>query len=73
MISNNILIRRIIMRIIIIIIKTNNISIIFPKVKQTANANPGRFGIKKSFGPILCVCYTNHALDQFLEGILKNR
>jgi hypothetical protein len=21
-------------------------------------------------GPILCVCYTNHALDQFLEGIL---
>jgi hypothetical protein len=22
-------------------------------------------------GPILCVCYTNHALDQFLEGILK--
>ncbi len=22
-------------------------------------------------GPILCVCYTNHALDQFLEGLLK--
>lgn len=22
-------------------------------------------------GPILIVCYTNHALDQFLEGILK--
>lgn len=21
-------------------------------------------------GPILCVCYTNHALDQFLEGLL---
>lgn len=21
-------------------------------------------------GPILCICYTNHALDQFLEGIL---
>lgn len=22
-------------------------------------------------GPILLVCYTNHALDQFLEGILE--
>ncbi|XP_076068567.1 NFX1-type zinc finger-containing protein 1-like [Oratosquilla oratoria] len=22
-------------------------------------------------GPILCVCYTNHALDQFLEGMLS--
>jgi len=22
-------------------------------------------------GPILVVCYTNHALDQFLEGILR--
>ena len=25
----------------------------------------------KRRGPILVVCYTNHALDQFLEGILK--
>jgi hypothetical protein len=24
----------------------------------------------KDFGPILCVCYTNHALDQFLEALL---
>lgn len=23
-----------------------------------------------TLGPILCVCYTNHALDQFLEGLL---
>ncbi|XP_037051302.1 NFX1-type zinc finger-containing protein 1-like isoform X2 [Bradysia coprophila] len=22
-------------------------------------------------GPLLCICYTNHALDQFLEGILN--
>lgn len=22
-------------------------------------------------GPLLCICYTNHALDQFLEGIVK--
>ena len=21
--------------------------------------------------PVLCVCYTNHALDQFLEGVLE--
>lgn len=25
----------------------------------------------KKIGPILVVCYTNHALDQFLEGVLK--
>lgn len=25
----------------------------------------------KHFNPILVVCYTNHALDQFLEGLLK--
>lgn len=25
----------------------------------------------KKFGPIVVVCLTNHALDQFLEGILK--
>ena len=24
-------------------------------------------------GPILCVCYTNHALDQFLEAIIRNK
>lgn len=27
--------------------------------------------LKQFDGPILCVCYTNHALDQFLEGIIK--
>ncbi|KAF3913332.1 hypothetical protein ABW20_dc0103338 [Dactylellina cionopaga] len=26
--------------------------------------------LKASLGPIICVCYTNHALDQFLEHIL---
>lgn len=26
---------------------------------------------KRTAPPILCVCYTNHALDQFLEGIYK--
>ncbi|KAG9063296.1 hypothetical protein KI688_004178 [Linnemannia hyalina] len=25
---------------------------------------------RKNFGPILCICYTNHALDQFLEHLL---
>lgn len=29
-------------------------------------------GIQTEYrGPLLCICYTNHALDQFLEGILK--
>uniref|UniRef100_A0A8C4QBK2 NFX1-type zinc finger-containing protein 1 n=1 Tax=Eptatretus burgeri TaxID=7764 RepID=A0A8C4QBK2_EPTBU len=27
--------------------------------------------IQKNLNPMLIVCYTNHALDQFLEGILK--
>ena len=26
---------------------------------------------KLDLGPILCVCYTNHALDQFLEGLVE--
>ncbi|KAH9084293.1 hypothetical protein LEN26_001090 [Aphanomyces euteiches] len=26
-----------------------------------------------SFGPILVVCYTNHALDQFLEGLIEDK
>ncbi|KAL7271873.1 hypothetical protein RUND412_005346 [Rhizina undulata] len=26
---------------------------------------------KTKIGPIICVCYTNHALDQFLEHLLK--
>ena len=26
---------------------------------------------KRKKGPILVVCYTNHALDQFLEGVIK--
>ncbi|KAF9139293.1 hypothetical protein BGX30_008146 [Mortierella sp. GBA39] len=25
---------------------------------------------RSNFGPILCICYTNHALDQFLEHLL---
>ncbi|KAK9808579.1 hypothetical protein WJX72_000022 [[Myrmecia] bisecta] len=45
-----------------------------------ANTQPQRpnermqpaFGsLKPEIGPILCVCYTNHALDQFLEGLLE--
>lgn len=27
------------------------------------------FGTKS---PILCICFTNHALDQFLEGLLDS-
>ncbi|KAE8381131.1 hypothetical protein BDV26DRAFT_256154 [Aspergillus bertholletiae] len=26
----------------------------------------------RQLGPILCVCYTNHALDQFLQGLLDS-
>ncbi|KAL5364485.1 hypothetical protein BJX96DRAFT_187908 [Aspergillus floccosus] len=28
--------------------------------------------IKKGLGPIICVCYTNHALDQLLEDLLDH-
>ncbi len=29
-------------------------------------------GRKTALMPVMCVCYTNHALDQFLEGLLKS-
>lgn len=28
-------------------------------------------GGRHALGPILCVCYTNHALDQFLVGLIE--
>ncbi|MCJ1330602.1 hypothetical protein MMC10_007287 [Thelotrema lepadinum] len=28
--------------------------------------------LNKNFGPILCICYTNHALDQLLEDVLDS-
>ena len=33
-------------------------------------ASQSRPSAKLVVGPILCVCYTNHALDQFLEGLM---
>ncbi|OQR83744.1 hypothetical protein ACHHYP_14331 [Achlya hypogyna] len=35
------------------------------KIVQALVGQPGL-----DVGPILCVCYTNHALDQFLEGLV---
>ncbi|RAL00716.1 putative NF-X1 finger and helicase domain protein [Aspergillus ibericus CBS 121593] len=29
--------------------------------------------VRKGLGPIICVCYTNHALDQLLEDLLDNK
>ncbi|KAL2862412.1 uncharacterized protein BJX67DRAFT_297384 [Aspergillus lucknowensis] len=29
--------------------------------------------VKKGLGPIVCVCYTNHALDQLLEDLLDSK
>ncbi|KAB8256332.1 hypothetical protein BDV32DRAFT_97352 [Aspergillus pseudonomiae] len=29
--------------------------------------------VKPRLGPIVCVCYTNHALDQLLEGLLDDK
>ncbi|KAF9886779.1 hypothetical protein FE257_011156 [Aspergillus nanangensis] len=34
-------------------------------------ANKGK--VKKGLGPIICVCYANHALDQLLEDLLDNK
>ena len=28
--------------------------------------------VRRRLGPIVCVCYTNHALDQLLEDLLDN-
>lgn len=66
--------------------ESNKASLLFPqtflgiKIVQALLRNSGstprgpapRFdGTKPALGPILCVCYTNHALDQFLEGLLR--
>ena len=40
------------------------------KIVQTLSHNK-QFWTGTSKRPILAICYTNHALDQFLEGILK--
>lgn len=29
--------------------------------------------VKNGLGPIICVCYTNHALDQLLEALVKGK
>lgn len=39
------------------------------KIIKVLLANKG----KANIGPILCVCYTNHALDQLLEHLLDDR
>ncbi|ODM20268.1 hypothetical protein SI65_03321 [Aspergillus cristatus] len=38
---------------------------------KEASANRRRAG--EDLGPIICVCYTNHALDQLLEDLLDKR
>jgi superfamily II DNA or RNA helicase len=38
------------------------------KVVEAMLINQQRAGWK---GPLVVMCYTNHALDQFLEGVLK--
>ena len=39
--------------------------------RQLWNTRRGYIGIPHQPSPILVVCYTNHALDQFLEGIAQ--
>ncbi|XP_068745884.1 NFX1-type zinc finger-containing protein 1-like isoform X4 [Montipora capricornis] len=41
------------------------------KIVQMLLHNRNVWSINETGGPILVVCYTNHALDQFLEGILE--
>nr|XP_054769252.1 NFX1-type zinc finger-containing protein 1-like [Lytechinus pictus] len=41
------------------------------KIVETLLRNREIWSNDKGIGQILLVCYTNHALDQFLEGILK--
>lgn len=39
------------------------------KIVQTLLHNSSAWKTKNNQGPILVICYTNHALDQFLEGM----
>ena len=41
------------------------------RIVQTLLKNKGVWNGDHRDSPILVICYTNHALDQFLEGILK--
>ncbi|XP_068170628.1 NFX1-type zinc finger-containing protein 1 isoform X2 [Antennarius striatus] len=41
------------------------------KIAQSLLTNRGLWGNRSGMGPMLVVGYTNHALDQFLEGIYK--
>ncbi|XP_072169022.1 NFX1-type zinc finger-containing protein 1-like [Diadema setosum] len=41
------------------------------KILHVLLRNRRLWSLKGNHGPILLVCYTNHALDQFLEGIEK--
>lgn len=42
---------------------------LFRTGRKEALTDMGRFSEYRA--PLLCICYTNHALDQFLEGILN--
>jgi hypothetical protein len=43
----------------------------FPPQPAAAGAAAGAAGGKPDAGPILAVCYTNHAIDSLLEGLLE--
>ena len=40
--------------------------------RQVGVAPAGDTGAQPALSPILCVCYTNHALDQFLEHLVND-
>jgi hypothetical protein len=47
------------------------VKLIVQNSKRRASSD-SRDSEKTALTPVLCVCYTNHALDQFLEGLLKS-
>lgn len=43
-----------------------------PQIQSCARAPPPPAGPLPDVGPILVVCFTNHALDAFLEDVIKS-
>ena len=52
-------------------VQTTPVSEIEPEEEPTDDDGDDKGGVSSSAPPILVLCQTNHALDQFLEGILS--
>ena len=48
-------------------------NVLIQALRQNRKRASGTRRADEDLGPIICVCYTNHALDQFLEDLLEKK